>query len=77
VTEKSKLLCAGCTDNFYNQQPQGCWNYDDAKVVTRYRIGWWVAPTEPGAFTKVDTLGCHHAPGKYAHRDKLPDFAKP
>lgn len=46
-----------------------------AQVVTRFRIDWWTRPTEPGAFRKVKTLSCHHAPGKYAHYDKLPSCA--
>jgi hypothetical protein len=79
MTCKSKSLCVGCRDNFYNGgNPLGvkeCWSYKSAKVVTRYRIGWWTAPTEPGAFTKVKTLDCHHAPGQYGHYEKLPDFA--
>ena len=75
--EKSKQLCSGCRDDFYNGQGAAeCWFYKDAKVVTRYRIGWWTAPTEPGAFTKVETLACHSAPGKYALREELPSFAK-
>ena len=77
--KKSKSLCVGCRDNFYNNNnPLGakeCWGYKSAKVVTRYRIGTWTLPTEPGAFTKVKTLSCHHAPGQYGHYDKLPSCA--
>jgi hypothetical protein len=29
----------------------------------------------PGAFVEVETLPCHHAPGKYAHSEALPEFA--
>lgn len=76
---KSTKYCAGCRDNFYNGQANfscfGCWSLKDAKVVTRYRIGWWTAPTEPGAFVKVKTYDCHHAPGRYAHYEKLPACA--
>lgn len=70
-------LCAGCRNDFYNQPGNStaghCWSLTNALVVVRYRIGWWNQPTNPGAFTKVVTLGCHHAPGKYAHQKQLPD----
>ena len=76
---KSKALCSGCRDDFYNDHnPIGvkeCWCFKDAEVVTRYRLGWWTQPTQPGSFTKVTTLSCHYAPGKYAHYKELPTFA--
>ena len=74
--------CTGCRDDFYNHRDEPgfdgatkCWSLKTAKVVTRYRLHWWTAPTVPGAFTKVTTLSCHNAPGKYAHYEKLPTFA--
>ena len=74
-------LCAGCRDDYYNQPgntPCGrCYSLASAKVVTRYRIGWWTTPTNPGAYTKVRTLSCHHEPGAYAFHEKLPDFITP
>ena len=74
--KKDKSFCSGCRDNFYNGQGASeCWSYRSAKTATRYRINWWTAPTEPGAFTKVKTFTCHKAPGKYAHYDELPSFA--
>lgn len=73
---KSKNMCSGCDNDFYNGQgAEECWSFKDAKAVTRYRIGWWTPPTQPGAFKKVETLTCHHASGKYAHYDKLPNCA--
>lgn len=76
---KDKLpLCAGCRDDYYNRGNNSttgrCWLLDNAKVVTRYKIGWWTQPTQPGAYTKVTTLDCHSAPGQYALHEKLPDF---
>ena len=81
LTKQEKLeLCAGCRQDFYNGKNDlgvtECWHLESAKVCTRYRLGWWVAPTVPGAFTKVRTLECHHAPGQYAHYEQLPPFAK-
>jgi hypothetical protein len=76
VSAKSKQLCVGCRDNYYNGQGAAeCWSYKTAKVVTRYMLGWWTAPTVPGAFTEVETLRCHSAPGQYAMYEKLPEFA--
>lgn len=71
MNESDKLrMCRGCRDDYYNQagnsQTGRCWGLANAKVVTRYRIGWWTQPTQPGAYTKVQTLDCHHAPGQYA-----------
>jgi hypothetical protein len=70
--------CPGCRDDFYNGQNRigvtQCWSLKSAKVVTRYRLGWWTAPTAPGAFTKVTTNSCHYATGRYAHYTELPDF---
>ena len=75
--EKMKM-CAGCRNDFYNDKnPLGvkkCWSFDDAKVVTRFRIGWWTQPTNKDAFTKVRTLDCHSAPGHYADYKELPRF---
>ena len=81
LTKEQKLgLCAGCRQDFYNDHNdlgvKECWHLESAKVCTRYRLGWWVAPTVPGAFTKVRTLECHHAPGQYAHYEQLPPFAR-
>lgn len=72
--------CSGCRDDYYNHGGNGfnggkCWSLKDATVVTRYQLHWWTAPTVPGAFTKVQTNLCHHAPGKYAFYKELPTFA--
>ena len=65
--EKSKQLCRGCRDDFYNGNNKlgvaECWMFKKAEVVTRYRLGWWTQQDTPGAFTKVTTLDCHYAPG--------------
>ena len=74
-----RKFCDGCDNDFYNgKNPMGvakCWHLAMARVVTRYRIGWWTAPTAPGAFTKVQTHHCHTASGRYQHQEKLPDCA--
>ena len=71
---KTKDLCRGCRNDFYNGEGAAeCWSYKDAKAVRRWRLGWWVQPTTAGVFKRVDTLGCHNAPGKYAHFERIPD----
>lgn len=76
--QKTKQLCRGCRNNYYNGEgADECWCYPNAKVVTRYKIGWWTQPTEPGAYREVQTLDCHHATGQYAMHETLPDFVKP
>lgn len=76
-----RKYCDGCRDDFYNHREQPgfdgsteCWSLKTAKVVTRYRLHWWTAPTVPGAFAKVTTNSCHYATGRYQHYEKLPDF---
>lgn len=79
MSAKCKSMCSGCREDFYNGQNslgvKECWSFKDAEVVKRFRQGWWDDPTKPGAFREVVTLDCHRAPGKYAHRSVLPDWA--
>lgn len=74
--KKSKSLCSGCRDNFYNGNNElgvsECWSYKNARVVKRWRIGWWTQQDKKENFDKVTTLSCHNAPGRYAHSEKLP-----
>lgn len=76
-TDSKRAHCEGCRNNFYNggNNPHGiqeCWSLKDAKVVTRWRIGWWVPMDRASNFRKVRTLNCWHAPGQYALMDELP-----
>lgn len=77
MSKKSMEKCQGCRNDFYNDKnPLGvkaCWSLKKAKVVTRYRIGWWTTPSDT-SHTKVRTYDCHHAPGKYAMEKSLPVF---
>ena len=80
MNERDKLKhCNGCRDDFYNGKNaigvKRCWMLKDAKLVTRYRIGTWTRPTEPGAFTECKVLSCYHQNG-YHYVTKLPDFVK-
>ena len=71
---KTKSFCAGCRNNFYNGNNsigiKECWSYKSARMVRRWKIGWWTMPLSPKAFREVYTLNCHHAPGQYAMYDK-------
>jgi hypothetical protein len=80
MAELTRDLCRGCVDDFYNQGMNGmggngCWHFKTAKLVTRYRIGTWVQPTQSGAFTEVRVLNCRHENGEHFY-DSLPDFVK-
>lgn len=76
LVKKSKAFCQGCTDDFYNGHNdlgvKECWSYPRATVVKAYRIGWWTPCDSKKNFTRVVTLDCHHAPGRYAQYRELP-----
>ena len=76
---KSTEFCQACTDNFYNgNNPLGvnhCLSLKSARVVKRWRLHWWTAPTVPGALVEVKTYNCHHEPGRYAFSKELPTCA--
>lgn len=75
--KKDKQYCQGCCQDFYNGKNglsiKECWNYKSAKVVTRYRIGWWTPMDKVENFTKVVTHDCHKEFGSFAFCDKLPE----
>jgi hypothetical protein len=64
----TKLNCNGCVDDFYNRSDLvdggRCWNLKTGKVVTRYRIGTWTMPLQPGAFTEVRVPDCYRQSGQ-------------
>lgn len=46
---KSKTMCAGCHDDFYNcggatGLTNHCWSYDSAEIVKGIEIGKWERP---------------------------------
>ena len=71
--------CKGCRDDFYNgrQNISGneCWLLKKAKLVTRWKVGWWTDPCSSGAFLEVKTYDCHREPGQYGFYEKLPPHA--
>lgn len=76
MSEKCKDMCVGCRNDFYNDKNdkgiKECWLYVGARVVKRFKIGWWTEPNSRDAFTEVVTLHCHNAPGNYALMEELP-----
>lgn len=71
--------CRGCQDDFYNHRGDGagpCWNLKDAEVVTRYRIHWWSPQDTARNYTRVTTLSCHYAPGRYSFQKDLPEHLR-
>ena len=59
---KSKNMCSGCRDDFYNHNVKGgCWLYASAKVVVRSSVGTWEPP--PYTWLPQKTLSCHHPEG--------------
>lgn len=73
---KDKQYCVGCKDDFYNSKNdlgvKECWSYEHAKVVTKYRIGWWTPQDKVENFAKVTTHNCHCESGSFAFYDELP-----
>lgn len=73
---KSKGLCVGCRENFYNGYndigTKECWNYKSARVVKRYRIGWWTPQDRAENFDPVMVMSCRCDTGRFAYYDKLP-----
>lgn len=80
VLDKTKDLCVGCRDDYYNGKNekgiQECWLYERARLVKRFKIGWWTQPTSASSFEEVWTLNCHNAPGQYALMEELPDHVR-
>ena len=57
MTEKSKKLCEGCDDNYYNHnREEGCWCYDTAKVVKRKMVS--VDDIPPWDHEPIEVLSC-------------------
>jgi len=75
----NNLHCVGCQEDFYNGKNdlgiEECWQLKDAKLVKKYKIGWWVSPTEDGAFEKVTVPNCFRQTGQFAYFENLPKNA--
>lgn len=59
---KSKSMCSGCRNDFYNHNCEGeCWSFKNAKIVTRMQVGTWQPP--PYIWFGIKCLTCYHAEG--------------
>lgn len=59
---KSKEMCKGCRNDYYNQtQPDGCWSFESAKIVKRIQVGYWEPP--PYKYNPQEVLSCYHQVG--------------
>jgi hypothetical protein len=59
---KTKNMCRGCRDDYYNQaERSGCWCFEKAEVVTRTKVGYWQPP--PYRWEPQVTLSCHRPEG--------------
>ena len=78
--KKCKAMCHGCRNDFYNGNNsmgvKECWSFKGAKVVKRWRIGWWTPMDRPENFKEVRTLDCYHQTGTAAFLKELPQHIK-
>ncbi len=62
MTQKTKHLCQGCGNDYYNHhRDKGCWLFGKAKVVERQRVGTWQHP--PYSWEPETRLSCYRAEG--------------
>lgn len=71
MSDKTKSMCSGCHDDYYNHNPPyGCCCFATAKVVERTRVGVWQNP--PYVWQPQETLSCHHPEGSVWIEDDDP-----
>jgi hypothetical protein len=62
---KSKQMCVGCRDNFYNGNNDlgviECWNYKSAKIVSKKKVPYTMIP--PWNMHPIKCLDCYHENG--------------
>lgn len=62
MIKKSKKMCVGCRDDYYNHsQPDGCWMFPDARIVERMKVGTFQTP--PYKWKPRQTLNCYSPEG--------------
>ena len=65
MSQKTKALCNGCRDDFYNDHnPYGvktCWHFEKAVIVTKMRVGTWQNP--PYKWSPQECLSCYSPEG--------------
>ena len=60
---KSKMMCSGCYNNYYNhKETDGCWSFKSAKVVKRIKVGIMEKP--PYSANRAEKyLSCYRQQG--------------
>jgi len=80
IRKGDKQYCVGCDDDYYNQWHNSttgeCWSFKTARLVKRFRIGWWTRPERLDCFTEVTTNSCHKEAGRFAFMEQLPAHLK-
>jgi len=62
MSEKTKSLCYGCRQDYYNHNAEGgCWMFPSAVVVELTKVGVWQNP--PYKWNPKETLSCHEPDG--------------
>jgi len=60
---KSKSMCSGCRDNYYNRtEVNGCWCFSSATIVERVQVGIWEPPPYEKS-RKEKVLSCYRPEG--------------
>lgn len=76
---KSKSMCSGCRQNFYNgNNPLGvkeCWSFQSATVVTRMLVGTWQNP--PYVWSPRKVLSCYCPEGLHPIKRDDPRVVMP
>jgi hypothetical protein len=72
-TKKTKGLCVGCRDNYYNH-PQNsttgeCWSFSSARVRRKKFVPLDMRP--PWTLPVVTTLSCYRRPGYVAVKPEV------
>jgi hypothetical protein len=72
---KSKEMCEGCRDNFYNGNNdigvKTCWHYKTAKIVMRKMVPYTLVP--PWKMKPIKVLSCRRVSG-YAFIDPKREY---
>ena len=59
---KTKAMCAGCHQDFYNKNVEGgCWMWKTSKITTKMRVGIWQNP--PYEWSPQKFLSCYQPEG--------------
>lgn len=75
----TKQDCKGCRDDFYNGTgATECWMFKDAKLITRYAIGFWTPMDTARNLREVVKPQCYHEQGssRTVYMNAVPDHLR-